>query len=98
MIDPKSRYFGLPNRELAPAEGPTVTYLARRFLPQPDSLASQGNISVLQSERDRLDLIANRTLRHSEQFWRIADANGAMNPFELTATPGRLLRVPAPQV
>ena len=47
---------------------------------------------------DRLDLIAARTLGDPEQFWRVCDANDAMNPVILTEEPGRTLRVPVPQV
>jgi hypothetical protein len=47
---------------------------------------------------DRLDLIAARTLGDSEQFWRVCDANDAMDPHELTAEPGRAVRVPVPRV
>ena len=32
----------------------------------------------------------------SQSFWRIADANRAMDPLELE-TPGRTLRIPMPQ-
>jgi hypothetical protein len=37
-------------------------------------------------------------LGDSEQFWRVADANNAMNPFDLTAEPGKTIRVAVPQV
>jgi hypothetical protein len=46
---------------------------------------------------DRLDLIAARTLGDPEQFWRVCDANNAMDPLDLTTTLGRVLRVPVPQ-
>jgi len=45
---------------------------------------------------DRLDLIATNAFGDPEQFWRICDANDAMNPFDLTAEIGRLLRVAVP--
>ena len=47
-----------------------------------------------------LDLIVEitaRTLGDPEQYWRVCDANDAMNPAELTVRPGRTLRVPLPQ-
>jgi nucleoid-associated protein YgaU len=42
---------------------------------------------------DRLDLIAARTLGDPLLFWRIADANLALDPFDLVE-PGRALTVP----
>jgi hypothetical protein len=44
-------------------------------------------------QEDRLDLIAARILGDPEQFWRVCDANNAMDPLELTARPGRMIRV-----
>ena len=45
-----------------------------------------------------MDLIAARTIGDAEQFWRICDANDAMNPADLTAESGETLRVPVPKV
>jgi hypothetical protein len=55
-------------------------------------------VEVTVTQGDRLDLITARTLGDPEQFWRICDANNAMNPFALTAEPGRVLRVAMPQM
>lgn len=55
-------------------------------------------VEVSVGARDRLDLIAYRTLGDPELFWQIADANNALDPFELTSEPGRKLRVPVPPV
>ncbi len=52
---------------------------------------------VAVQEGERLDQIAARTLGNAEHFWRICDANNAMNPFDLTDEPGRKLRIPVPQ-
>jgi hypothetical protein len=41
--------------------------------------------------------VTSRSLGVAEAFWRVADANDAMNPFDLTREPGRRLRVPQPQ-
>jgi hypothetical protein len=46
--------------------------------------------------RERLDLLTHRALADPLQFWRIADANDAINPFDLEED-GRPLRVPVPQ-
>jgi hypothetical protein len=98
MIEPTSRYATLAQLTWVAPDGRTITYLARRIVPQPGSIPIQGGATVQQSDRNRLDLIAARTLQQSELFWRIADANGAMDPFDLTRTPGSVLRVPTPQV
>ena len=36
------------------------------------------------AQGDRLDLITARTLGDPEQFWRVCDANDALDPAELT--------------
>jgi len=48
-------------------------------------------------EKDRLDNIAAHYLGDPEQFWRLADANNAMRPEELTEEVGRRLRVTHPE-
>jgi hypothetical protein len=48
-------------------------------------------------EGDRLDTIAAKYLGDPEQFWRIADANGAMRPEELTDAIGDKLHITLPQ-
>ena len=50
------------------------------------------------AEGERLDQTsASRYLGDPEQFWRIADANGAMQPDDLVQTPGRRLRITLPE-
>jgi hypothetical protein len=50
---------------------------------------------------DRLDLLANRVYGDPLAFWRICDANDALDPLEMlaeaAADPTRRLRVPLPQ-
>jgi hypothetical protein len=72
-----------------------ISYVSRRFLPQGDTLPPLVEVAVTQG--DRLDLIATRTIGDPGQYWRICDANNAMNPFDLTAELGTILRVPVPQ-
>ena len=43
---------------------------------------------------DRLDILAARFLADPILFWMIADANGAEDSSDLTATPGRAIRIP----
>lgn len=96
MIDKQSRYANVGTRSIVDARGERVTYLKRRFLPAAASHRVLVEVTVAQS--DRLDLIAHRTLGNAEQYWRICDANDAMDPFELTDEPGRVLDVPLPQI
>ena len=89
-----SRYSGIDTATLTTADGVMHTYVKRRFLPQPGQLAQVQTYTVVQG--DRLDIIAARYLGDPELFWRICDANAAMRPSDLTATPGRTLRIAMP--
>ena len=95
MFSATSRYFGLPTSTFTRPDGTAIVYVQRRFVPQPSSLADLGGYLVRPA--DRIDLIAFRTLGDPELFWRIGDANGAMQPEQLAAQPGRKLRVTLPQ-
>jgi hypothetical protein len=96
MFDHTSRYYHLETVIFETADGRTVSYVRRRFLPQGERLPLLVEATVRDGER--LDLLTHRTLGEPTQFWRIADANNAMNPFDLTAESGETLRVPVPQV
>jgi hypothetical protein len=76
------------------SDGNTVPYLKRRLLPQPDAIGIMSVATVRAGQR--LDVIAARLVGDPLEFWRLADANNAMNPFDLAAVPGRLLRIPKP--
>lgn len=95
MFDPDSRYYYLEDAEHVRPDGTAVTYKRRRFLPQGREMRELGRATV--AEGDRLDLVTARTLGQPEHFWRVADANDAMNPDELTAEVGRTLRIPVPE-
>jgi len=95
MFDPNSRYYNLPNAIYDDGTGRRIAYKRRRFLPQGDAMPVLARVVVL--DGDRLDLIAARTIGAPEQFWRIADANNALNPFDLTAEIGAVLNVAQPQ-
>ncbi|HHY56468.1 MAG TPA: hypothetical protein GYA08_13660 [Chloroflexi bacterium] len=96
MFDYTSRYANLETATLTTADGRMVTYVRRRFLPPLDTQQIVAEVTV--SDPDRLDLITARTVGAPEQFWRIGDANVALNPFDLTATPGDRVRIPAPSI
>jgi|SRR5579859_2646153 len=95
MFDYTSRYYTLETVFWDAPDGTPIAYKRRRFLPMPERLKKLAEWPVQQG--DRFDLIAARTLGDSQAFWRIADANRAMDPNELTAEPGRHLVIPMPQ-
>ena len=95
MFNYTSRYFNLETATMTLPDGREVVYKRRRFLRRGAALPLLAEATV--TEGDRLDLITARTLGDPEHFWRVADANNAMNPFDLTAEAGRVLRVPVPQ-
>lgn len=92
---PTSRYYGIATATLRLSSTSAVVYLRRRFLPPVDRFAPLKEHVVADGER--LDQIAGRELGDAEAFWRIADANGAMRPADLTDTPGRRLRITLPE-
>jgi hypothetical protein len=94
MFDPTSRYYPLETASLPLADGSLVAYVRRRTLPQVNSLPILAEVSLLPGER--LDLLAARTLGDPTQYWRICDANDALDPLDLLET-GGLLRIPLPQ-
>lgn len=94
LFPPTSRYHGIETATLDAAGGTTVVYIRRRFLPSPNDLSLLQEHVV--SEGDRIDNIAARYLGDPLQFWRICDANLAMNPDELTEVLGRRLRITLP--
>ena len=96
MFEPTSRYYALETATYSAPDARVVAYKRRRFLPQGEAMPLL--VEVIVTGGDRLDLIAARTLGDPEQFWRVCDANDAMNPLDLTAELGRTLRVPVPQL
>jgi nucleoid-associated protein YgaU len=90
-----SRYYGMNTETLTTADGTTIIYLTRRFLPSPDSFQLLQEHIVTQGER--LDNIAAKFLGDPELFWRIADANGAIRPEDLVQTVGTVLKITLPQ-
>ena len=90
-----SRYYGVETATLERADGETIVYLRRRFVPPPERFELLQEHTVTQGER--LDNIAAQCLGDPEAFWRICDANNAMGPDELTETIGRRLRITLPE-
>jgi hypothetical protein len=94
MIDPASRYYRSGRTFYVASDGTRVPYLKRRLLPQGDSYEVMAVVTVTGGQRP--DLLSAKLQGDPLQFWRIADANNAMNPLELTQVPGRQLRIPRP--
>jgi hypothetical protein len=99
MFDHMSRYYTLATASLTTADGNIVTYISRRFLPQGASLPLMFEVAV--TPGDRIDLLSNRVYGIPLAFWRICDANDAMDPLDMlseaAADPTRRLRAPLPQ-
>lgn len=92
-----SRYYGTSTLTYVSPTGEAVSYLARRIVPQPGApnFATVAQHTVRQG--DRLDLIAAKYLNDPLIFWLICDANGAIDPRDLVATPGKVLNITTPQ-
>lgn len=90
---PTSRYYGIDTLTIS-QNGRQITYLKRRFLPSPDLFITLQLHAV--TEGERLDNITATFMDDPTQFWRIADANAAMNPPDLTTPAGRVLKITLP--
>lgn len=95
MFEPNSRYINIQTATLVKNDGQEISYVRRRFLPRSADLPTLARVTVIQD--DRLDLLTSRVIGDPEQFWRPCDASDAMNPSDLTKTPGRTVTVPIPQ-
>ena len=94
-FEPSSRYAGAEVRAWDPGDGsPPVPYVGRRLVPDPSGFEELATVTV--TEGDRRDVLADRHLRDPAMWWQLADANGAVDPRELTDTPGRSLRITGP--
>lgn len=92
---PNSRYHATPTATLVTPDGREITYLRRRFVPQPELFATLREHLVVQG--DRLDRLAAEHLGDPEIYYRICDANRALRPDALTEAVGRRLRITLPE-
>ncbi len=92
---PNSRYFGQPTTTLTLPDGTVLSYLTRRFVPQPERFALLKQHVVAQG--DRPDGIAAKYFNDPVQWWRLADANRIVKPEALTDTLGQTLRITLPE-
>jgi hypothetical protein len=89
-----SRYFDVATAVHRTSDGREIPYATRRLLAQPGTFTTLSRYQV--REGDRLDVLANRQFGDAEQWWRLADPNPTLDPRDLTATPGRWLRITLP--
>ncbi len=91
---PESRYYGLPLLSRATSGGGQISYVSRRFIPPPEDFAVLQRYRVRQG--DRVDVIAGSLLGNPLSYWQICDANLALQPDDVTATPGAFIVVTLP--
>ena len=90
---PNSRYSGVPvGLHLSPGSERPVPYVLRRFIPHRSAIPIVAEHIVHGGERP--DSLAAVVLGDPELYWVLADANGVLEPFELTDTPGARIVVP----
>src|SRR5260370_38914875 len=92
-----SRYYRSSTLRYTAPNGQSVSYLGRRFVPQPGAPNFSTVAQHTVKQGDRLDLIAAKYLGDPLIFWLICDANGAIRPDDLVKTPGTILDITMPQ-
>ncbi len=90
-----SRYYTVDTAQLTGADGKVIVYLRRRRVPQPEEFVTLQEHHVV--DGDRLDNVAAQYLGDPEQYWRLCDANNAMEPEELTQSAGSVIRITLPE-
>jgi hypothetical protein len=92
---PTSRYHAIPVIAHDPRDGgPAVPYLGRRLCPSPERFSRLYEVRI--AEGDRRDTVAARHSGDPALWWQLADANGAIDPRDLTARPGSTIDVTLP--
>jgi hypothetical protein len=92
MFTPASRYYSLETDTYAADPQHPIAYVCRRFLPPLNgAILAEHEVAGL----ERLDNITAIYLGDPEQFWRICDANTELRPADLTAEPGRRVKIPS---
>jgi hypothetical protein len=93
-----SRYYGSEVRSITMPDGRVHVYLERRFLPASERLQVIALHTV--KTHERLDHIAFQHFADPILFWRICDANDAMQPealLEPLSDQPRRLRITLPE-
>jgi nucleoid-associated protein YgaU len=84
-----SRYAKVRQVDALAADGRTVSALGLRRIPP------TGGEPYVVTGSDRLDLIAQRVDGDGTRWWRVADANTALDASALTAEMGAVIEIPA---
>lgn len=84
-----SRYESVAQGVYTDREGREYPYVLLRTIPPAGPTIRTYRVA----DGDRLDLLAWRFYRDPEQFWRLCDANAALDPDELREV-DRVLRIP----
>jgi hypothetical protein len=88
MIDRRSRYATTPVISVDDGHGSVQPLLDLRIAPP-----ATGVLRIVVTDSDRLDLLAWRYYRDPTRFWRICDASGELDPFDVLAV-GESIIVP----
>ena len=82
MFDASSRYATIATATIRLPDGEggvrEVRYVRRRFVPAATGMRRLAVHTLAQG--DRLDNVTHQYLGEPTQFWRVADANTALNP------------------
>jgi hypothetical protein len=98
MFDTNSRYYKIDDTSMTVKDSDgnerRIVYKRRRFVPSTEGTTTLVEHTVIQGER--LDNITARYLGDPTLFWRVCDANLILNPDELTAESGSLIKIALP--
>src|SRR3546814_12828503 len=86
-----SRYEGVPEAELATADGRTIRYKRIRFIPE-----TAGTVPYRVQPDDRPDLVANGTPANPDHFWRWSQPKARFRPASWQSTPAPFRPFPRP--
>jgi hypothetical protein len=99
MFDSTSRYFSILTTTITVSDpdGDTreLRYVRRRTIPAAGSMTTLVEHTFVEGER--LDLITAKYLGDPTQFWRVCDANNAMQPEDLEET-NRAIKIAMPNI
>ncbi|MBI3230614.1 MAG: LysM domain-containing protein [Burkholderiales bacterium] len=93
-FSPTSRYYNTATSSMVDENGREVTYLQRRFFPQPERFSTLQEHVVTQGER--IDQITAKYLSDPTAFWRLLDANRAMQAQDVTHL-GQRIKITLPE-